>query len=143
MGKTTSAAGSNGGGSKWKVGAPLLLLVVAGFVVAFQFVGPPLPKQLTLATGSKGGAYHQFAELYREQLAASGITLNLLPTAGSVENIARLRDGSADIAFVQGVRYFVSNCQTPNCVCNLTHTSRMRGGFARFSEMALTSSATT
>ena len=83
---------------------PSLLVVVAGFWIAAQFIKPAPPTEITIATGSVKGAYHRFAKLYASHLAKSGITLHLKPTAGSVENIRHLvTEGSdVDLALVQG-----------------------------------------
>jgi TRAP-type uncharacterized transport system substrate-binding protein len=58
---------------------------------------------MTMATGPEGGAHAVLAARYRPILAAAGIELRLQPTAGSVENLALLRDPAAgvDAAFVQ------------------------------------------
>ena len=79
-----------------------LVIAVAGFALAYQFVEPSPPNSLTIASGSKSGAYHAFARRYASILAREGITLNVLETGGSVDNIALLADGKADVAFVQG-----------------------------------------
>jgi TRAP transporter TAXI family solute receptor len=84
--------------------APAIILAVAGCIVAWQFVNPAPPDTITIATGQPDGAYLLFAERYREVLAKDGITLNILETAGSVENLQLLENDadSVDIAFVQG-----------------------------------------
>ena len=79
-----------------------LALLIAGFAVAFQFVEPSPPSTITIASGSKSGAYYQFAKRYSESLARQGIRLKVLETQGSVENIGLLNQGNADVAFVQG-----------------------------------------
>src|SRR6185437_15444538 len=57
-----------------------------------------------MATGAEGGANHALGLRYREILAKSGVRLRLLPTAGGLENLARLRDPASGVsaAFVQG-----------------------------------------
>ena len=87
--------------SFWLYGGGLLLLV-AGFWLAYQFVDPAPPKQLLIATGSPQNAYYRNAERYAERLAHEGIKLDILSTAGSVENLQKLVDGTVDIALVQG-----------------------------------------
>ena len=83
---------------------PAILITVIGFVIAWQFVNPAPPRQIRIATGSDQGAYYLFARRYREQLAQEGIELEILTTAGSLENLRLLVDDSAgvDLAFVQG-----------------------------------------
>jgi TRAP transporter TAXI family solute receptor len=55
-----------------------------------------------MSTGVTDGAYHRFGLRYQEILRASGIRLDLKPSSGGVENLQRLNDGSASVAFVQG-----------------------------------------
>jgi TRAP transporter TAXI family solute receptor len=81
---------------------PALLLVLAGFVVAWRFVQPAPPRSITIATGAPNGAYTLFAGRYRALLAENGITLQIRETAGTVENLALLQAGQVDLAFVQG-----------------------------------------
>ncbi|ATX82998.1 TRAP transporter solute receptor, TAXI family [Mariprofundus ferrinatatus] len=88
-------------GDRIKTFTPALLLVLAGFVVAYQFVDPAPPTTLTLSAGSKGGAYYAHGEAYRDYLKQHGITVTLLESGGSLENLARLKAGKADLAFVQ------------------------------------------
>jgi TRAP transporter TAXI family solute receptor len=81
-----------------------IILALAGCFVAWQFVNPAPPDTITIATGQPGGAYLLFAERYQTVLAREGITLNILETAGSVENLELLEQDadSVDLAFVQG-----------------------------------------
>lgn len=85
-----------------KIYGPAVLLVVAAFALAFQFMKPAPPDRVVMATGGVDGAYHAFAKRYAAYLAREGITLELRPTAGSVENVTLLRDGAVDLALVQG-----------------------------------------
>lgn len=81
---------------------PAALMVIAAFVLAFQFVKPAPPRHLVMATGGVDGAYHDYAGQYAEYFANEGVELELRPTAGSVENLRLLRNGDVDIAMVQG-----------------------------------------
>jgi TRAP transporter TAXI family solute receptor len=81
---------------------PAILITLLGFILTYQFVDPAPPDHIRIATGSKDGAYYLFALKYREALAKEGIDLEILPTAGSLENIELLQRGQVDIAFVQG-----------------------------------------
>lgn len=81
--------------------ATVALLVLVSWWL-FHFASPAPPKHVRLITGSSGGAYALFAERYKSVLAREGIELELLPSSGSVENLARLRtDPSIDLGFVQ------------------------------------------
>ncbi len=78
------------------------LLILIGFIIAYQFVEPAPPDRIRMTTGHPGNAYYQFALQYQQALARNGITLEIMPSAGSVENLQRLHSGQADIAFIQG-----------------------------------------
>jgi TRAP transporter TAXI family solute receptor len=78
-----------------------IALLAISAVVALHFWLPAPPTHVTMSTGAPGGAYEVFAERYRQRLAAQGITLELLPSGGSVENLQRLRRGEVDVAIVQ------------------------------------------
>ena len=86
------------------VGLPLLAIVVAGFWFASRYIKPAPPDTLFLATGGAGGAYERLGAAYKYVLADYGVNVVELPSAGSTENLARLRDPAHDVdaAFVQG-----------------------------------------
>lgn len=81
---------------------PALLLILVGFVLAYQFVKPAPPSQIQIATGQNEGAYYLFAQRYKALLKQEKIQLKIVNTAGSVENIGLLENQKVDIAFVQG-----------------------------------------
>ncbi|HEY9080463.1 TAXI family TRAP transporter solute-binding subunit [Magnetovibrio sp.] len=85
-----------------RIAAISIVVVLAGFVFAYQFVEPAPPREITIASGGPSGAYYAFAKRYHDVLARQGIKLNVLQSAGSIENIALLSSGKADVAFVQG-----------------------------------------
>ncbi|MCB9897804.1 MAG: TAXI family TRAP transporter solute-binding subunit [Planctomycetes bacterium] len=80
----------------------VLVLTLAGFALALSFVKPAPPERLVLAGGPAGGAYHRFAEAFASRLAGDGITVEVLETKGSVDNVARLAAGDVDLGYVQG-----------------------------------------
>jgi TRAP transporter TAXI family solute receptor len=84
--------------------APGLIVVIAGFVFAYQFVGPAPPDRIVMATGSTSGAYHAFAQTYAQRFREEGIDLVLKSTAGSAQNLDLLQDadGNVPVAFLQG-----------------------------------------
>ncbi len=83
---------------------PVLALLAIGIAFAFQFVEAAPPRRIVMTTGSAQGAYTKYAEQYATILARSGVTLDVKPSAGSIENIERLLDrrSSYQLAFVQG-----------------------------------------
>jgi TRAP-type uncharacterized transport system substrate-binding protein len=70
--------------------APLGLLVAAAFWLAFQFVEPAPPRSFAMSTGAESGGYHAFGKRYAAMIAKSGVKLELKPSAGSIENLARI-----------------------------------------------------
>lgn len=80
----------------------IVLLAGIGFAVAYQFVEPAPPKKIAISTGSESGAYYQFARRYATILAKNGITLEVRTSAGSLENLDRLKNDEVQIGFVQG-----------------------------------------
>lgn len=101
-------ADSAAGRSRWRefmlLMGPALLAVAFAFWFAYQFVEPAPPTSVTITTGSKTGGYYAFAKRYAEILGKSGIKLDVETSAGSLNNLARLRDGDSGVtlAFLQG-----------------------------------------
>ena len=87
-----------------KVYAPIAVLVIAGFVLASHFINPAPPRHVRMASGAPQGAYAESAKRYREILARDGITLEVVTTSGSLENLRLLQTatGGVDVTFVQG-----------------------------------------
>lgn len=86
------------------VAIPSLLLILAAFWVAARYIKPAPPARVVISTGSEGGAYQRFGALYADVLAKNGVELIAKPSAGSPENLQRLRDPNSgvDAAFIQG-----------------------------------------
>ena len=86
------------------VALPSLLIAVAAFWLAAQFIRPAPPSRLLVSTGGEAGAYQLFAMRYKDVLARYGVELVSLPSGGSKENLQRLRDPKfeVDAAFIQG-----------------------------------------
>lgn len=79
----------------------LIILSFFGGLIAYQ-QSLKMPKELTIATGSKLGGYYYFAKKYQPQFKEHGINLQIKTSAGSVEALQLLEKGEVDIAFVQG-----------------------------------------
>lgn len=86
------------------VALPAVALIIALFWGASRFVQPAPPKTIVMTTGSESGAYHGYAKRYQEALARHGIKLELRPSSGALENLARLKDDKAGVTvgFIQG-----------------------------------------
>jgi TRAP transporter TAXI family solute receptor len=95
----------------WLTVALGALLVLAAFAIALRFVQPAPPKHLTMSTGDETGGYHAYGRRYQELLARDGVTVELLPSHGSLENVARLMepDSRVDVGFLQSGTSFAAN----------------------------------
>src|SRR5579863_8300326 len=80
-----------------------LLVAVIG-CTTYWFVHFTPPRTITIISGPAGSSFERFAGKYRDILARSGVTLKILNSAGSSENLAKLQDRAnrIDIAFIQG-----------------------------------------
>jgi len=88
----------------WTMYAVAFLIAALGFAVAYHFVGAPPPRTFRLAAGAKDGAYYEFARQYAAFMAKRGIHVEVVETAGSIENLRLLQDPASgvDVALVQG-----------------------------------------
>ncbi|WP_213958353.1 TAXI family TRAP transporter solute-binding subunit [Variovorax sp. dw_954] len=81
---------------------PVIFIVIGLLIAAYWYLDPQPPKTVVLATGPQGSAYAEFGKRYQQALAASGIKVELKTTEGALDNLALLRSGGADVAFVRG-----------------------------------------
>jgi len=65
---------------------------VAAVSAAFFLLRTMPPGTVVMATGAEGGGYQQMGRRYQAALARAGVELKLVPTPGSLENLALLRD---------------------------------------------------
>jgi TRAP transporter TAXI family solute receptor len=80
---------------------PTVVLIAIVCVAAYQLVDPAPPRRVVLATGQENSAQEQFGRRYAQVLARDDIKVELQPSLGSQDNLRRLLEGKADIAFVQ------------------------------------------
>ena len=82
---------------------PILLASAAAIWLALHFVRPLPPSTLVMSSGPKGSSFERNAERYRAILAEKGINLEIVPSAGSLQNLDRLSEphSHVDIALVQ------------------------------------------
>jgi hypothetical protein len=83
------------------------LIVVVGIgagALALAFLNSAPPTRLTMTSGPEGSAFRLVAERYRQILAREGVTLQILTSEGSRENLARLANPkiAVDVGFVGG-----------------------------------------
>ncbi len=80
---------------------PIILLIGGAFYFTAGFIQPSPKKEITIATGSKTGNYYKTALEYKKLLEQDKVKVNLITSAGSMENIEILKNKKSDIAFVQ------------------------------------------
>lgn len=81
---------------------PLALILLVGIVVGARYFAPPPPSEIRIAAGSADGAYFALAQRYKEDLSRHGIEVDVVETAGTLENYERLMSGDVDAALLQG-----------------------------------------
>ncbi len=91
----------------WIVGIVLTVVLIG--VSARWLGGTPPPNRIVLATGQAGGVYDSFGHEYEKRLRAQGLKVELVNTAGSVDNLRRIIEGKADVAFAQSGTYQIVN----------------------------------
>ena len=81
----------------------LFLTTLGAAAILWVFLSAP-PRTISIITGPPGSTFQRYAENYAEALAKHGVTLKILPSAGSLDNLRRLAAAGSgvDLAFVQG-----------------------------------------
>lgn len=83
------------------------LILVIGLticVTTFAFFNSAAPTTLTITSGPEGSSFHRNADKYQKILAKEGVTLKIVPSEGSTENLRRLSaaKSTVDVGFVLG-----------------------------------------
>lgn len=83
---------------------PVILITAAAIVATYRFVRPAPPGSITIVSGPAGSTFRLTAEKYRKILARNGVTLRILPSEGSLDNLRILNDPASrvDVGFIQG-----------------------------------------
>jgi len=95
-------------GTSWRdlavSSAPVLLALLAAVLITVHFLQPAPPTTLTMVGGPEGSAFRRAADRYQNILARSGVTLKILASEGSKDNLRQLTDPDidVDVALVQG-----------------------------------------
>lgn len=84
--------------------AAMLVIGLALAVAIFWFFHSAPPRTITITSGPEGSIFRMNAEKYAKILARNGVTLKILDSEGSLDNLKRLLDPKSrvDIGFVQG-----------------------------------------
>jgi TRAP-type uncharacterized transport system substrate-binding protein len=80
----------------------MTIAVIAIGVFLFFYLAPP--NTISMTTGPQGSSFEKYAEKYAKILKREGVTLKIVPSEGSMQNIKRLADPASkiNIGFVQG-----------------------------------------
>jgi len=80
----------------------LTATAIACLAIMMLFSMPP--HRIVMATGAEGDAYYEIGQRYRAALARANVDVQLVQTAGSVENRALLRDlhSGVSVALIEG-----------------------------------------
>lgn len=86
----------------WFTSWSVVIVILIGLAL-FIFVNSAAPTKLTIAAGEDGSIFQVNALKYKELLAKEGVTLTILPSNGSIDNLNKLTDKrvNVDIGFVQ------------------------------------------
>lgn len=73
-----------------------IFLAALLLAIGWMLVKPAPPKKVIIATGAQDGAYYWFAQKYAETFKDNGVTLDVRPTRGSIENYQLLSAAEGD-----------------------------------------------
>jgi TRAP-type uncharacterized transport system substrate-binding protein len=76
----------------------VVALTAVGIWLTFSLLRPTPPRSVAMAIDPEGSCSSEVGKRYREILARDGIDLRLVPSAGAVESMARLRDPKSGIS---------------------------------------------
>jgi TRAP-type uncharacterized transport system substrate-binding protein len=79
------------------VALALSVAVVAALTALLVYFNPTPPREVLMAT-DRGGVSADLGEQYRALLAEERVRLRLVPGAGAVESLSRLRDGRSGVS---------------------------------------------
>src|SRR5205814_5873512 len=83
---------------------PFVLVLIVVVWIGLHFMQPAPPDTIVMTSGAEGSMFQVYAGRYAKILARQGVTLKILPSQGSLENLKRLSDEQfpVDVGFVQG-----------------------------------------
>lgn len=81
---------------------PLVIVFLLGLGTLLYVARPMPPKQLRIATGQPNSSLDLLGRAYAESFKKHGVTLELVKTAGALENVELIKQGKVDAAFSLG-----------------------------------------
>lgn len=86
-------------------------IMIASLLSIFMSGAIAAPSELNICTGGVGGFYEDLGTAIGRTFGkASGVTVNILNTGGSVENSAKMKEGECHMAIIQADAV-TSHCQ--------------------------------
>jgi TRAP-type uncharacterized transport system substrate-binding protein len=82
--------------------AVAVLLALLGIAGMFVYELLPREYELTMSGGDMMANRHYLAKVLQEEGAANGLSIRVLPTAGSLEALEAVETGKIDVAIIQG-----------------------------------------
>ena len=89
------------------------LLILVAIAATLAWLGPLPSRVVVISTGTPGSDYELFAQRYKTILSRAGIELQLMPSAGGVENLRRLNDPKSGVAVAFAQSGLTSAAQSP------------------------------
>jgi TRAP-type uncharacterized transport system substrate-binding protein len=82
----------------------ILFMGLVASAAIFLFLNSAAPTTITIVSGPPGSSFQHNAEKYKSILARAGVTLKILPSEGSVDNLKKLSNPkvAVDVGFVLG-----------------------------------------
>jgi len=86
------------------IAIPVALLVGTAAWLTVKSIRLAPPGRIRITSGPDGSSYRRFADRYKAIIERYGVKVDILPSAGAIENLQRLADKSVpvDVGFVQG-----------------------------------------
>ena len=80
----------------------VLLITLVAIIAILMFMGSSTPNTITITSGPVGSILQKNAEKYKQILAKEGVTLKVIPSDGSVDNLKKLINPKVkvDVGFV-------------------------------------------
>ena len=100
---------------------PVAIALLLGLAAANRFAGPFPPRTIRIATGREQGAYYAFATEYQKLIARQGFRLEIVPGAGSVQTLERLKAGEVTVGLVQAGTIPASDAEGLVSLASLFH----------------------
>ncbi len=72
-------------------------IAFAFIYIAYRWIDPLPPRQLSIAANAAGSTYDNYARQYARILARNGVQLNVRNTAGALDDLRLLRDPASGV----------------------------------------------